>query len=88
VSEECWLVSGRRQPLERLSWVCQPMDGSASEEPTADQRVQLYWRVKPLLGRALRFARTPETGVLAGPDGVCFTEILNGVLALDPFFGA
>jgi hypothetical protein len=53
-------------------------------EPTADSRVQLYWRVKPLLKTILRFARTPETGVLAGPTAHRFMQILNGVLALDP----
>jgi hypothetical protein len=52
--------------------------------PTADSRVQLYWRVKPLLKTILRFARTPETGVLAGPTAHRFMQILNGVLALDP----
>jgi hypothetical protein len=53
-------------------------------EPTADQRAELYWRVKPLLKRVLRFARTPKTGVLAGPTAYRLMEMLNGVLALDP----
>ena len=53
-------------------------------EPTAEQRVQLYWRVKPLLKRVLRFAQTPETGILAGPTAYRFMEILNAVLPLDP----
>lgn len=52
--------------------------------PTPDSRVQLYWRVKPLLKTILRFARTPETGVLAGPTAHRFMQILNGVLAFDP----
>lgn len=56
----------------------------AGAEPTADARVKLYWRVKRLLKRILRFARTPETGVLAGPTAYRFMQILNGVLALDP----
>jgi hypothetical protein len=40
--------------------------------------------VKPLLKRVLRFARTPKTGVLAGPTAYRLMEMLNGVLALDP----
>jgi hypothetical protein len=56
----------------------------AGAAPTADSRVQLYWSVKPLLKTILRFAQTPETGVLAGPTAYRFMQILNGVLALDP----
>ncbi len=53
-------------------------------EASSAERIQLYWRVKPLLKKILNFARTPETGVLAGPTAYHFMQILNGVLAIDP----
>jgi hypothetical protein len=53
-------------------------------EPTEHQRHQLYWRVKPLLKRILRFARKPDRGILVGPTAHRFMQLLNGVLSIDP----
>ena len=53
-------------------------------QPTADQRRELYRRVKPLLKRVLHFARTPTTGILAGRTAYHFMQLLNGMLSFDP----